>query len=177
MKKTLFVVEGTHDEHHLKALYPNIETISIGGSAMIKESLDFLIKYQDDFEVVLLFDPDYPGEKIRKQVADKLKEPRHIYIDQSIAKYKRKIGIEHVSKVHLDEALQHIMIQSYETTLSKEAYIDLGLEGHKEAKQRRLKVTKELHLGYANAKTLYKRLNLIGKTKEDIQRIIYGTSI
>ena len=61
MKKTLFVVEGTHDEHHLKALYPNIETISIGGSAMIKESLDFLIKYKDDFEVVLLFDPDYPG--------------------------------------------------------------------------------------------------------------------
>lgn len=177
MKKTLFVVEGTHDEHHLKTLYPNIETISVGGSAIQKESLDFLIQYQDAFEIVLLFDPDFPGEKIRKHIAEKLKDPRHIYIDQSVARHKRKIGIEHVAKEHLDEALKHIMIQSYEITISKKDYIDLGLDGHKDAKQRRLKVTKELHLGYANAKTLYKRLNLIGKSKEDIQRILYGTSI
>ena len=54
MKKTLFVVEGTHDEHHLKTLYPQIETISVGGSAIQKESLDFLIKYQDVFEIVLV---------------------------------------------------------------------------------------------------------------------------
>ena len=177
MKKTLFVVEGTHDEHHLKALYPNIETMSVGGSAIQKDSLDFLVKHQDNLEIILLFDPDFPGEKIRKHIASQLKNPKHIYVDQNVARHKRKIGIEHVSKIHLDEALKHIIIQDYKNTLSKEAFVELGLEGHKDAKQKRLNVGKNLHIGYANAKTLYKRLNLIGMTKEDIQRILYGTSI
>jgi ribonuclease M5 len=177
MKKTLFVVEGTHDEHHLKALFPKIETLSIGGSAMHEESMSFLIQHQDAFDIILLFDPDYPGEKIRKQVAEKLKNPQHIYIDQSLARYKRKIGIEHVAKINLEEAFKHVVFNTHQNTLSKEAFIDLGLEGHHEAKTRRALVSKTYHIGYANAKTLFKRLNLIGKTKEDIQRIIHGTSI
>lgn len=177
MKKTLFVVEGTHDEHHLKALFPKIETISVGGSAILVDSLFFLIQYQDAFNIILLFDPDYPGEKIRKQVAEKLKNPQHIYIDQSHARYKKKIGIEHVAKTHLEEALKHVVFNTHQNTLSKEAFIDLGLEGHQQAKLRRALVSKTYHIGYANAKTLFKRLNLIGKTKEDIQRIIHGTSI
>ena len=177
MKKTLFVVEGTHDEHHLKSLYQNIETISVGGSAIQQDVIDFLVQYQDQFEIILLFDPDFPGEKIRKKVAEMLITPKHIYIDQQVAKNKRKIGIEHVSKKHLDEALQHIVMNQYRNTLSKEAYIELGLEGQQDSKQKRILVGKALHLGYANAKTLYKRLNLIGTTKDILQRILYGTSI
>ncbi len=177
MKKTLFVVEGTHDEHHLKTLYQNIETISVGGSAIQQDVIDFLVQYQDQFEIILLFDPDFPGEKIRKKVAEKLTAPKHVYIDQDVAKHKRKIGIEHVSKKHLDEALQHIVMNQYSHTLTKESYIELGLEGQHDSKQKRMIVGKELHLGYANAKTLYKRLNLIGATKDLLQRILYGTSI
>jgi ribonuclease M5 len=177
MKKTIFVVEGTHDEQHLKKLFPEIETISVGGSAIKEASMSFLIQYQDQLNIILLFDPDYPGEKIRKQVSLQLKNPQHVYIDQSYARYKRKIGIEHVTKTHLEEAFQHIVFNTYQNTLSKEAFIDLGLEGHQEAKKRRAIVSKTYHIGYANAKTLFKRLNLIGKTKEDLQRIIHGTSI
>lgn len=177
MRKTLFVVEGTHDEQHLKTLYPSIETISIGGSAIQKESLDFLIAHQDSLNIILLFDPDYPGEKIRKYIAEKLKNPTHIFIDQDKAKYKRKIGIEHVSKKHLDEALSQIVIQTYKNSISREEFLDLGLEGEKDSKTKRLLIGQKLHIGYANAKTLFKRINLVGKTKEDLQRILYGAQI
>ena len=56
MKKTIIVVEGTHDEHHLKTLYPGIKTISVGGSAVDQHVLEFLVNYQNVLDIILLFE-------------------------------------------------------------------------------------------------------------------------
>lgn len=178
MKKTLFVVEGTHDEHHLKTLYKHIETISVGGSAIQQDVIDFLVEYQNQFDIILLFDPDFPGEKIRKKVAEKLQSPKHIYVDQKVAKSKKKLGIEHMSKKDLDEAFKHVVLEKHLPSISKKDFVDLGLEGQNGSRTLRDMISFKLHLGgNVNAKTLFKRLNFIGITKETLQRIMDGTSI
>lgn len=98
MKTTLFVVEGIHDEMHLKKLYPHIETISVGGSAINKDRLEFLKQYQEIFDIVLLLDPDYPGNKIRQILEQELNEAQHIFVEIEKARYKKKVGIEHMKK-------------------------------------------------------------------------------
>lgn len=172
MKTLLFVVEGVHDETHLKRLYPDIQTISVGGSAVNEDALNFLKQYQHKFEIVLLLDPDYPGHKIRQKLERELSRVRHIFVDANKAKTQKKIGIEHMQKTDLDEALKHVYIQTHKETLSKKAFIELNLQGSEEGVLRRQTLSKKLHLGQPNAKTLFKRLNMIGMTKQKIKDLL-----
>ena len=178
MKKTkLYVVEGVHDEAHLKQIFKDIQTIAVGGSAVNKDVMNFLIENQEIIDIYLLFDPDYPGEKIRRVVASQLSKFHHIFIDQARARYKRKTGIEHVPKEVLLEALGHEYVYVKQETLPYHSFIELGLTGHKDSKTKREKIAQALHLGNPNAKTLFKRLNMIGITMQQLKEVIDGTSI
>ena len=176
-KIKIYVVEGTHDEAHLKQIYNNINTISVGGSAINEEVLGFLIENQEKMDIYLLFDPDFPGEKIRQKVASKLKKYHHIFIDQSVAKHKRKTGIEHVDKSHLIEAIGSPHLFTFEQTLDYAFFIECGLTGTQNATKLRTKIAKKLKLGNPNAKTLFKRLNMIGITKEKLKEILNDTPV
>jgi ribonuclease M5 len=48
---------------------------------------------------------------------------------------------------------------------------DLELTGHYESKKRRMMLTKVLHIGYVNGKTLYQRLHLFGITQKEIVEV------
>mgnify|MGYP001551744016 CR=1 FL=1 len=172
MKTTLFVVEGIHDEMHLKNFYPHIQTISVGGSAINRDSLEFLKQYQDTFDIVLLLDPDYPGNKIRQTLEQELNEVQHIFVEIDKARYKKKVGIEHMKKEDLDKALNHRLSKRKEQSISKREFIELDLQGSEASTQKRNKLAKTLHLGIVNAKTMYKRLNMIGITKREIEDLL-----
>ena len=177
MKKTLFVVEGVHDETHLKSLYPGILTLSVGGSAVNNEAVSFLKHNQSAFEIILLLDPDYPGNKIRHKLEQELESVYHIFVDEKKAKHKRKVGIEHMSKKDLDEALLNVIKNSNQQSLTKIEFIELQLQGSAEATQRKNTLCRVLHLGNPNAKALFKRLNMIGMTKSSIEDILNESSI
>ena len=49
-----------------------------------------------------------------------------------------------------------------------EDYLDMGLSGLKDSSLKREKLIKRFHLGKCNGKTLYKRLNMLGLSKEEI---------
>jgi ribonuclease M5 len=176
-KQKLYVVEGLHDEAHLKQLYKNIQTISVGGSAISQEVIDFLVAHQETFEINLLFDPDFPGEKIRKKVTEKLTHYTHIFVNKEDAKHKRKVGIEHVSKDKLDEAMNHGIHVLETQTLSYKDFLDFGFSGNNNSKIIRREVCEKLHLGFCNAKILYQRLNMIGITKQNLKDILDEPSI
>jgi ribonuclease M5 len=171
-KIKIYVVEGTHDEAHLKQIFKNIHTISVGGSSVNDEVVKFLIENQDNMEIYLLFDPDYPGEKIRHKVASKLNKYHHIFIDKDIAKNKRKTGIEHVDKKHLIEAIGLHHTFQIQNTLDYHSFIECGLTGVEHSKKLRIYLAKKLNLGNPNAKTLFNRLNMIGITKEKLKEML-----
>lgn len=176
-KKVLVVVEGTHDESHLKQLYPSIHTISVGGSAVSEEVLQFLETQEDFFDIVLLLDPDHAGERIRRIIAARLKQPKHIFLSKEVATNGKKVGVEHTSKTYLDDAFQHEITTSNAPTLTIHDMVDLSLTGMAHSKQLRQKIATHFHLGAPNHKTLLKRLNMLGLSKKQLKEIIDATSI
>ena len=176
-KQKLYVVEGLHDEAHLKQLYKNIQTMSVGGSAISQDVINFLMTHQKTLDIYLLFDPDFPGEKIRKKVAEKLTHYTHIFVKKEDAIFKRKVGIEHVSKEKLDEAMTKSVSFKDTHTLSYHAFVEFGFTGHENAKTKRKDICEKLHIGPCNAKTLYQRLNMLGMTKQSLEDILNETSI
>lgn len=179
MKPKLYVVEGTHDETLLKQIDKNIRSISVGGSQIKKDVIHFIQNYEDKFQIILLFDPDYTGEQIRKRVASYLKEPTHIFVPKQIAysKNKKKIGVEHLSV----EALKAVLVHEIEETKTRnyitlDTLYQLGLSGQKDAQIKRDILTKKLNLSYSNSKTLIERLNWLGLNFDDIEEILNASS-
>jgi len=54
-------------------------------------------------------------------------------------------------------------------------FISLGLSGNNKSSMLREKVIKKFHLGYGNAKTVLKRLNMLGVTLKELEEIIYDS--
>ncbi|WP_289770654.1 DUF4093 domain-containing protein, partial [Faecalibaculum rodentium] len=53
--------------------------------------------------------------------------------------------------------------------LSWSEYLDLGLNGNR---KKREAVCRLLHMGPCNAKTCFRRMNLLGITKEEAERLV-----
>ncbi|MBN3491064.1 ribonuclease M5 [Acholeplasma equirhinis] len=179
MKNRIYVVEGYHDEARLKALYPDIQTISVGGSQIKQDVIDFLQKNEDKLDIILVFDPDHAGESIRKRLAAKLKNPSHIFVEKDVARSKngKKIGIEHIKTKVLRERLQYeIRPKAHHNQLVTSDLHALGLTGEQNSQLLRDKIAEHFHIGHCNAKTLLIRLNWLGITKEELENVLYATS-
>ena len=171
--KEVIVVEGKSDYTLLKS-FLDVEIIITNGSEISKETLELIKKANETRGVIILTDPDYPGEKIRTTINQKIDGCQNAYIEKNKAKTSKKVGVEHATKADLEEALSHLF--TYESdateTLSYDDYIALGFNGCDDAQIRRCHIAKKLHLGKPNAKTLYKRLNMLRLCKEDIIKLM-----
>ena len=119
-------------------------------------------------------DPDYPGEYIRRRINDHIKGVKNAFVYKDDAKTSKKVGVEHASKEILEEALSHVITydKEYEETLSFDEYCALGFIGKENSAVLRENVGKVLFLGKCNAKTLFKRMNMLGLNKEQIEKVI-----
>lgn len=179
MKNKLFVVEGTHDEAVLQQCMPGIKTISVGGSQIKEDVLDFLVNNQDKFEIVLLLDPDYAGENIRKKLSKKLNNPTHVFFDRSVSysKNRKKIGIEHVDFNIIREMITNEVLESqHQTDVDTAVLFELGLTGQANSQALRKVVTDYYHIGHCNTKILLQRISWLGLTKKDLMRVLDDTS-
>lgn len=177
--KKIYVVEGTHDESILKQIDSNIKTISVGGSEIKKDVINFLKAQENEFEIVLFLDPDHAGERIRNILSQKLKKVSHIFLDKkkSISKNGKKIGVEHASFEDIKQALNYeIKEQDTKSDLSLTFFESVGLTGKKDSKQLRLKLAAHFHIGYVNAKTLLKRLSWLNINRQQIKELLNGSS-
>lgn len=171
-KNNIFVVEGKSDESKLQEFDSKIKTISVGGSAINSESINFLIKNKKRFNIIILTDPDYPGEKIRKELSKIFDSAQHIFIPKESAKKNNKVGIEFISKKTFLTALEGINFYSEFKSISKLEFNELELTGSKFNNTKRKKIAKHFAIGNPNGKTLFKRLNMIGVNKSDILRVL-----
>ena len=91
---------------------------------------------------------------------------KHAFVDKKDAIGEKKLGIAEAREEAIIEALENVVTFSKDIqTLSWEEFISLDIIGSKE---RRLKIYDLFHLGYGNAKTLFKRLNMAHISKQDI---------
>ena len=119
-----------------------------------------------DRGIIIFTDPDFPGMQIRQKVSARIPNCKHAFVAKKDAIAHGKVGIAEAKKEAIIQAIQEAstFIENRESITWQE-FISLDIIGDK---QKRLKIYDMFHLGYGNAKTLFKRLNMAGITKEMI---------
>ena len=166
----VIVVEGEHDATRLKQIF-DVETIVTNGSAISTTTLNLIKEVNEQRGVIIFCDPDYPGEQIRKKIMEFVGETKHAFINKNkaIDYQKNKVGIEHATTSDLIESLENVVTFNDTTSLLYDEYLTLGLIGNK---KRRELLCDYLNIGYCNAKTLYKRLNMLNYNVHKLKKIL-----
>ena len=174
--RKIYVVEGIRDEEILKKIDPNIFTIKTNGLSFDNELIEKLIELEKEYEIVLILDPDYPGEKIRRELTAKLKNPINIFIpqDKAISKNQKKVGLEHVSLDDLAKILEKEIIfdKKIKGNLNTSDFITLGLTGNVDSEKKRLIVTNHYYLPKSNAKRLLNYLNNMNISYKELEEVL-----
>lgn len=166
--KEVIVVEGKNDSINLKRFF-DVDTIETHGLGLSKETIEYIKEINNKRGIIVFTDPDSAGENIRRKLNYNIKGLKNAFVLKEDARTTKKVGIEHASKEVLSKALENIItFNDGQNTLSYEDYLDMGLSGLKDSSLKREKLIKRFHLGKCNGKTLYKRLNMLGLSKEEI---------
>ena len=169
MIKEVIVVEGKNDTKRLKSFF-DVETIETHGLGLSKETISYIKEVNEKRGVILLLDPDSPGEKIRKKINDSIPGLKNAFLLKEDARTSKKVGVEHASYEVLNDALENIV--SYDNNkknnLTMADLYSLGLMGKSDSVNKRYLVSKKFHIGKCNAKTMLKRLNLLNVTMDEV---------
>ncbi len=177
--KEIIVVEGKADTAAIKRAV-DADTIETNGSAVDSSTIEKIKLAAQTRGVIILTDPDFPGEKIRKTIAEHVPNCKHAFLPKHLARQKhdKGVGVEHASPEAIRQALKnaHREEQKIQEVISLQDLLDFGFIGHPQSKNRREKLGQLLKIGYANGKQLHKRLNMfrISKDKffEAAQRVV-----
>jgi len=173
--KEFIVVEGKDDTVAIQHAV-NADTIETNGSAVNQETIEKIRFAQKQRGVIIFTDPDFPGEKIRKTIAEQVEGCKHAFLPRelAIAKSGKGIGIEHATPEALRAALtdvHYLQEEPEEQIMIADLYV-AGLIVGNGAKEKRERLGRLLKIGYANGKQLHKRLMLFGITAEDFHNAV-----
>ena len=167
--KEIIVVEGKDDTVAVKNAV-DADTIETNGSAINEETIEKIRLAQKTRGVIILTDPDFPGQKIRNEIIEKVPGCKHAFIERKHAKhkYRKGVGVEYVSPEEIRKALAcaHLMKDEPKELITIEDLVDANLLGGSNSKPRRERLGEILKIGYANGKQLHKRLIMFQITKE-----------
>lgn len=171
--KEIIVVEGKHDTQRLQK-FVECDTLETGGLCFEPAMLELIRLLQKERGVIIFTDPDGPGEKIRRAINEAVPGCKNAFIARDKAKTTRKVGVEHAAGDDIQEALKHLM--TYEKkpaqTLSWNEFMALGLSGQPNSQNVREKLGNRLFIGKCNGKTLWKRLNMLGLTRQQVAELL-----
>lgn len=171
--KEVLVVEGKHDSEKLKSCV-DCDTIETDGTHLGKGKLALIRELQKKRGIIIFTDPDVPGEKIRQSINLAVPGCKNAFIEKKKAKTSKKVGVEHASKEDILEALQHLMTfeAQPEISITWMEFVELGLSGFPNSQKLREVLGNALFIGRANAKTLWKRLNMLGLHQQDVEALL-----
>ncbi|MBR6529407.1 MAG: ribonuclease M5 [Firmicutes bacterium] len=171
--KEAIVVEGRDDTAVLRQVTDAL-IIETHGFGIAKSTWELLEKAYKEKGLIVLTDPDFSGEEIRKRIVKAFPDCKHAYMPRKKAIKKGDIGIENATPEDVKKVLEKVC------TVKKDAqdiFIlgDLdkaGLIGTPEAKELREKVGAILGIGYGNGNAMLKKLNSFGITREDFEKAV-----
>jgi ribonuclease M5 len=160
--REMIVVEGKDDTAAIRRAV-GADTIETGGSAVGEDVLKRIELAQERRGVIIFTDPDSPGERIRKLVAERVPGAKHAFLTRDEARGRDGLGVEHAS----DEAIRRALEAVRSTEEAGEAVdageiewgdlLDAGLIVYADAARRRERMGELLGIGYANGKQFFKR--------------------
>ncbi|EUJ28828.1 primase-like protein [Listeria floridensis FSL S10-1187] len=178
----VIVVEGRDDTTAIRRAV-EADTIETNGSAINGDTIERIRFANEKRGVIILTDPDFPGEKIRKIIDAAVPGCKHAFIKRSEAlpKYGRGLGVEHASPDVIREALSafhtsRVKPEQELNPVSRKRLIEAGLLFGDGARARRDRLGELLRIGYTNGKQLEARLVMfeIGKQEfEDALGVVF----
>ena len=173
--REIIVVEGKDDTVAVKRAV-NADTIETNGSDVPDSAIEQIRLAQATRGVIILTDPDFPGDKIRHTITAQVPGCRHAFIPKvsAIAANGRSLGVEHASPDSIREALSAVHYLA-ETPVPQITMMDLyeaGLIAGSGARERRKRLGELLRIGYTNGKKLHQRLMMFGITVEDFNQAV-----
>ncbi|WEK56432.1 MAG: ribonuclease M5 [Candidatus Cohnella colombiensis] len=172
MIQEVIVVEGKDDTTAIKRAV-GADTIETGGSAIGEAVMRRIELAQERRGVIIFTDPDAPGERIRKLVAERVPGCKHAFLTKSEARGMKGIGVEHASDEAIRRALDSVRSPQQEADRSQEDEIewsdllDAGLIVHASSATRRERMGEMLGIGYANGKQFHKRCLMFRITRTE----------
>lgn len=170
--KEVIVVEGKSDKQFLET-FLLADFIICNGSAVDGFDKDYLLELSKTRGVIILTDPDFPGEKIRKEIASYIPVCKHAFVRKQYSIKKHKVGVAEATKEEVLRALENVVSfdESKKGNLTETDLFLLNISGPNSSINKH-KVIDYYHLGYCNSKTLLKRLNLLNVSKEDLEKLL-----
>lgn len=167
--KELVVVEGKKDTAKLKKLF-NVNTIETNGLSLSKKTIYDIKTFSKEKGLILFLDPDGPGEKIRKKLVELFPKSKNCFIDKSdIPKPSKKIGVAEATDESIVKAFSNVVtFELNNESISWLEYINLDLNSF----DKRKKLCFMLNISYCNNKQLFKRLNMLNYTYNEVVDLI-----
>ncbi|HYE80682.1 MAG TPA: ribonuclease M5 [Clostridia bacterium] len=170
MIKETIVVEGKNDAAAVRRAV-EADIIITSGFGINKSILDRIRTAQEKNGVIVLTDPDFMGEKIRKIISDRVKGVKHAFIPREEAREEGDIGVENAAPESVLKALSmaRCELEEVRTTFTREDMIYYSLTGSEHAAELRARLGSALGIGYANSKQLINRLNKYGISRDEFE--------
>ncbi|HLS23890.1 MAG TPA: ribonuclease M5 [Pseudogracilibacillus sp.] len=171
--REVIVVEGKNDTHKVKQAV-EADTIETQGAGMTQETIAKIKLAQKKRGVIVLTDPDFAGEQLRRRINHYVPGCKHAYISKYQALPGRigsSVGVEHATIEAIREALRNVqtMETAKKSDITKKDLLKYNLIGTPEAKERRERLGERLHIGYANGKQLLQRLHLFNISRNELK--------
>ncbi|WP_315070398.1 ribonuclease M5 [uncultured Clostridium sp.] len=168
MIKEVIVVEGRDDVDAVKKAI-DAETIAVGGFGINAKVIERIQEAQKRKGVIVLTDPDFAGEKIRRIISKRVKGIKHAYIAKEDGLKNGDIGVENATPEVILKALEmaKITVQEKQEFFNMQDMFYFKLTGDNTSKARRRMLGKILGIGYGNAAQMISRLNNYGITREE----------
>lgn len=176
MKKILdavLVVEGKTDVAFLSN-FIEAEFVVTNGSDVPDNVIEYIKEVSKTKEVIVLTDPDYPGETIRTKLDANIPNLKHAFVSKDKSIKNGKVGVAESEKEEVLKALENSFTNSSikKGNLTTSDLVSLGLSGSSNSKELRELVCNKLHLGHTNSKSFLNRLNTLNISKDELKEIV-----
>jgi len=175
MLKETIVVEGKNDAAAVRRAV-EADIIITSGFGINKAILERISTAQQKNGVIVLTDPDFMGEKIRKIIAGRVKGVKHAFVPREDAREGGDIGVENAAPESILRALSMAKCEIAEVkeTFTKEDILYYGLTGADNSAGLRNRLGAALGIGYGNAKQFLSRLNKYGIGRDELEAALEG---
>ena len=199
--KEAVIVEGRDD---VDVVQKAVDTLIIPthGFGITAKTYELIARAYEEKGIIILTDPDYSGEEIRRKLSERFPKAKHAYVARELATRDGDIGIENARPEDVLEALRkaHAVSgsqgelgqsgpaglsdqagqsdssgqsdQSRPKKIEKKDILRLGLVGTKNASALRAKTAEKLGIGYGNSKGLLRMLNGYGISIEELEKAV-----
>jgi ribonuclease M5 len=166
--KEVIVVEGKSDIARVKQAV-DADVIATGGLGLSERAIADIRAAYNRRGIIILTDPDGPGERIRKRLTRLFPHALHAFVPKKEASTSHDVGIEDASPEAIRKALESVKTIEYEPEeqFTMKDLIDAGMTGTDGARERREEAGAILGIGYGNSGLFLKKLNHFGVTRSE----------